>query len=190
MNRMQATAVGVVLVAFAASGCSKPDATASGGSATTAAGSGSTAASGAASAKPAAAASAPSVATPAAWSGKYAATSGSMYVPDGGEWSGVKFRGDDASTGLGEGTLDVTIDPSGRAHGKLEGPLGPARVDGVLAGDELTASLVPAEAQGFAGTLVGHADGAKIAGTMRLSSRETANVLRTASFTLNKGGAP
>ena len=53
------------------------------------------------------------------WSGRYVATPGPFTVPDGGEWAGVKFRGEDASVGLGDGTISVEVDPSGHAHGKL-----------------------------------------------------------------------
>jgi hypothetical protein len=131
-----------------------------------------------------------SAAGAASWSGTYAATAGTMYVPDASEWSGVKFRGDDASLGLGEGALRVTVDAAGRARGTLDGPLGPLRMEGTLAGGELTLALVPSDAtSGFAGTAVGHAAGTKIEGTMHLASRSTASVIRAASFSLTQAQA-
>src|ERR1700733_6380035 len=47
------------------------------------------------------------------WSGHYAAGPGSFSVPDGGEWAGVRFRGEDADTDRGGGTLTVSVDPAG-----------------------------------------------------------------------------
>src|SRR5487761_2047570 len=88
-----------------------------------------------------------------AWSGRYTASPGPFSVPDGGEWAGVKFRGEDASVGLGDGTLAVSVDPTGRAQGTLEGPLGPLRIRGEIVENAFSAALVPGEpAQGFSGT--------------------------------------
>ncbi len=81
-------------------------------------------------------------ATDGRWSGHYAAMPGTFSVPDGGEWAGVRFRGEDASVGLGDGTLSVTVDPAGRAQGTLDGPLGPLRVTGELGADGFSAALV------------------------------------------------
>lgn len=109
-----------------------------------------------------------------------------MYVPDGGEWSGVKFRGEDASVGLGAGTLTVTVDPTGRAEGTSEGPLGALTVTGLVDGDTFSARLSPADPNdGFTGVALGKRDGASFKGTMHLS-RSTGNVIREASFTLAK----
>jgi hypothetical protein len=174
-------AIAVALVALAAAACSKDDAKGAAPSSSSSgpAGSASVTA-GASSAPPAAPAG------PVTWAGKYTAAPGAFYVPDAGEWSGVKFRGDDAGTGLGDGTLKVTIDPGGRAHGSLEGPLGPLRVDGEMRDSVLSARLTPADpASGFSGMLIGRADGGKIAGTMK-ASLPTANVIREASFSLEK----
>ena len=132
---------------------------------------------------------APSGAAPAAaetWSGRYSASPGGLYVPDGGEWAGVKFRGDDASVGLGEGTVLVSIDREGKVSGTLEGPLGPLRIAGQLAAKAFSAALVSSNpARGFTGTAVATEEGDRIAGTMRLSL-PTGNVLREASFTLER----
>jgi hypothetical protein len=120
------------------------------------------------------------------WSGRYSASPGALYVPDGAEWAGVKFRGEDASVGLGEGTIVVKIDRDGKVSGALEGPLGPLRIAGQLAAKEFSAALVSGDpARGFAGTAVGAEDGDRIAGTMRLSL-PTGNVLREASFALER----
>ena len=120
------------------------------------------------------------------WSGRYSASPGGFYVPDGGEWAGVKFRGEDASVGLGEGAMTVSITREGRVAGTVDGPLGPLRVTGELASKAFSAALVSSEpAGGFSGTAVGLEEGDRIAGTMRLSL-PTGNVLREASFTLER----
>jgi hypothetical protein len=150
----------------------------------------------AASAQPAAsvsapvASAAPAVPTPVSWTGHYSATPGPFYVPDGGEWAGVHFRGEDASVGLGEGTLSATVDPGGRVTGTLEGPLGPLLVTGLVAGKAFSAELTPKEpATGFTGAATGAIEGDKITGTMRLSL-PTGNVIRMASFTLDRTASP
>jgi hypothetical protein len=69
--------------------------------------------------------------------------------------------------------------------GALEGPLGPAVVDGVFVDGKLAASIVrrnPSD-RGFAGTLLGSIDHDRGAGTMNLSSAE-ASAVRVATFAL------
>jgi hypothetical protein len=116
-----------------------------------------------------------------AWAGTYTAAAGSLTIPD---WTGVKFRGEDASVGLGDGAMSVTLDDHGRASGTLDGALGPATVDGALMGSAFSATLVPGDPRtGFSGTAVGAREGDAITGTMRLSLA-TGNVVREASFKL------
>ena len=63
------------------------------------------------------------------WSGHYTASPGSFYMPDGGEWANLRFRGEDASVGLGEGTLEVAVDPLGTRAGDARRPARPAPRD-------------------------------------------------------------
>ncbi len=112
-------------------------------------------------------------------------------MPDGSEWSGVKWRGDDAGDGLGPGTLSLTLDPaSKRVEGSLEGPLGAARIVGVYSGGAVTATLRrknPTD-RGFTGTLVGDVAADKpnaLSGTMRVSLGD-GRLIREAPFTLAK----
>jgi hypothetical protein len=138
----------------------------------------------AASAVPSAAPSAP--AGPVTWTGSYTATPGTLFVPDGGEWSGVKFRGDDASTGLGAGTLTVTIDATGRIDGTTDGALGTGTVSGLLKEDTFTARIAPKDPNdGFTGTAVGKREGDAIKGQIRLS-QSNGSVIREATFSLGK----
>jgi hypothetical protein len=130
------------------------------------------------------AASASGAATgPSSWSGHYTATVGSLTIPD---WTGVRFRGEDASVGLGDGAMTVALDERGRASGTLDGALGASKIDGALQASDFSATLVPDDlAKGFTGTAIGTRDGDHIAGTMRLSL-PTGNVVREGSFTLDR----
>src|ERR1044071_2831821 len=67
------------------------------------------------------------------WTGDYDSHPGTLSVPEGAEWKGVKFRGDDAGEALGKGNLKITIDPDNQAHGEGDGPFGPFVIAGSLA---------------------------------------------------------
>jgi hypothetical protein len=124
---------------------------------------------------------------PATYDGTYTATAGTLYVPDAEAWSGVKLRGDDAGA-LGEGALSITIDPDGGAlTGKLEGPLGPATINGVAREGAISFHVAPRETTdlSFSGTGTGAVDGGSVSGEMHLSSWR-ANVLRDATFQAKK----
>ena len=139
----------------------------------------------AASAAPTASAQA---AGPVTYVGKYTSKEGSLYVPDGGEWAGVKWRGDDASVGIGDGTLSLTVDPkSGRAEGSGDGAFGPVVLAGMLDKDRLTFTLARKDRadEGFTGSAMGKLTGDKLEGTMKLSLA-SASVIREASFSLAK----
>ncbi len=127
-------------------------------------------------------------AAPAVWSGSYASKPGPFYVYDGGEWKGVHFRGDDASVGLGDGTLSLTLDPAAPAfHGTGDGALGDVVVTGAFDAKtgEVSFSVTRKDPKdgGFTGTGVGHLAEKTLSGTMRLS-RGDAHVIREATFTL------
>ena len=169
---------------LAVAGCSKAPSSNPGEPAPSA--SASTSGSASTSAAGSASAAKPAVQAPTTWAGTYEAVAGTLFVPDGGEWSGVKFRGEDASVGLGAGTLSVTVDPSGRAEGTGEGALGALTVSGLVDGDTFSARLAPTDPNaGFTGVAMGKRDGAGFKGTMHLSYT-TANIIREASFTLAK----
>jgi len=122
----------------------------------------------------------PSAPAPSTWSGHYTASVGTLASPD------RYFTGEDASVGLGDGALTVTLDDHGRATGTLDGPLGTSKLDGALRANDFGAALVPDDlAHGFTGTAVGTRDGDHIAGTMRLAL-PLGNVVRQASFTLDR----
>jgi hypothetical protein len=130
-------------------------------------------------------------ATPAgggAWSGSYRATAGTLYIPP--EWKDVRWKAADSGAGIGEGTLAIAIDAAtGRLTGTLDGPLGPALIDGVAKDGQLAATLVrkSPEDRGFTGTLLGTVEGDHVSGTMNLSSAEASSI-RTADFRLTSAG--
>lgn len=161
--------------------CSKPA-----GPSATAAPTASSSASG-----PAASSSAPAAAAeprgPVSYAGTYSSTQGSLHVPDGGEWSGVKWRGDEAGVGLGDGRLSLTIDPgTGRAEGTADGPIGPAVLSGILRDGILSFTVSRKKIDdGLTGAARGVLAGEKVTGTMNLSLA-TGNVLREATFSLSK----
>jgi hypothetical protein len=136
---------------------------------------------------PAPSASAPSTTAASAWTGTYKSAGASLYVPTQKPFDIVKWRGDDAGGGVGDGSLDLTVDATGQVSGTGTGALGAVLVSGMYADGELTASLArkdPADG-GFTGTAVGKLAGDKIEGTIHLSL-PNATSLRTATFTLSK----
>jgi hypothetical protein len=103
----------------------------------------------------------------------------------------MRWSEPESSTGVGDGAMTLAIDPAtGRVTGTLEGPLGPASIDGVTAEGTVRASIARKDPtdHGFAGTLLGAVAADKIEGTMNVSLGQ-ASALRTASFSLSPGPA-
>jgi hypothetical protein len=125
----------------------------------------------------------------AKWSGTYSATPASLSVPDGGEWAGTKWHGDDAGDGVGDGTLAIEIH-DGIVSGTVDGPLGPALIDGTAHGDTFSARVDRKDPKdgGFVGVLDGTIANGSATGEMHLSSLVTAHLLRQATFQLKTGG--
>ena len=125
-------------------------------------------------------------AKPVQYAGSYSASAGTLYVPDAAGYEGFKFRGEDAgSVGTGEGAISFTVDPDGGiVSGKLEGPLGPAVVTGVVQNGELTFHVAPSteSENAFRGTATGSVDGGAATGEIHASTWR-ANILRDATFT-------
>ena len=121
------------------------------------------------------------------WKGSYEATAASLYVPDGGEWAGTKWRGDDAGEGLGAGTVTLTV-LGPHVDGTIDGVLGPAVVDGSFFGDRLSASIRRKDPndRGFVGVLDGTVKDDKFDGEIHVSSLVNANLLRQAKLELVK----
>jgi hypothetical protein len=138
---------------------------------------------------PAASASAsagPAASTKAAsapWSGQYSSSATTLYIPP--DWKGVRWSVADSPAG---GALALAIDSAtGRVSGSLDGPLGPATVDGFARDGGVAGTLArkdPSD-RGFTGTLVGSLDGDKLTGTMQMSAAD-ANAVRKATFALSQ----
>ena len=125
--------------------------------------------------------------SPSAWAGNYSASAADLYVPDGGEYSGFRFRGDDAGDGLGEGALTVSIAPdTGAVSGPIDGPLGPRKPSGFRDGERGKFSLRPSafDDDAFFGTAIAKIEGAKLTGELRVA-RARANVIRRAVFSID-----
>ena len=118
------------------------------------------------------------------WHGTYKSAASTLTVPP--EFKKTHWSDTQSTAGLGEGPLTLAVDgATGRVTGSVEGPLGPATVDGVVADGKLSATVRrkdPAD-HGFAGTMLGTIAGDHAEGTMDLSLG-TGGVLRTATFVL------
>jgi hypothetical protein len=176
----------LLVVGLSVCGCSRP----AGGDGASTAPSGSSQAPGAATpaAVGSAAASAAASASPAAatrtWKGEYKSTAAALAIPS--DRSKVHWSDAPSTTGVGDGTLTVTVDgASGRATGEVSGPLGPANVEGLVADGKLTAAVRRKDPtdRGFTGTLSGAIAGDKVDGTMSVSLGQ-ASSLRSATFSL------
>jgi hypothetical protein len=122
------------------------------------------------------------------WTGSYESTEGTLYVPPGKEWEGVKFRGEKSEVGLGKGTVALSIDPRGNVVGTLDGPLGPAVISGTLdKAGTITAQIAPKTPsdKSFYGTFNGKQTDAAIEGKMNLSQSE-ARVIREAKVSAKR----
>jgi len=198
---MRASAI-VACIALAASACGKPSSEGGpgGGASVSAAGSSAGGAGTGSSASPAApppsAASAGSAATGGgapgasrAWRGSYKSVAATMTVVD--RYKKAHWSDTQSTAGVGEGTMTVAVDGgTGRVTGTLDGPLGPATLDGALVDGTLSATVGRKDPtdRGFRGTLVATVTGDRLDGTMSLSPGQ-AGVVRSATFSLTPDGA-
>ena len=94
-------------------------------------------------------------ATPQSWRGKYTTTPGSLVVPK--DWSKTHWSSPDTTTGVGDGTLQLSVDPAThRVTGSLDGVVGAAVIEGFVGAEGLTASVRRKDPtdKGLAGTLL------------------------------------
>jgi hypothetical protein len=139
------------------------------------------------------AASAPATSkSPAAtqsWRGTYKSAASTLTVPPDSKkthWSDTQ-----STAGIGDGPLALTVDgATGQVTGTVDGPLGPATVDGVITDGKLAATLRRKDPtdQGFTGTVLGSIAGDHLEGTMNVTLG-LAGALRSAAFTLSPSGA-
>ena len=122
---------------------------------------------------------------PVRYAGTYTSKPADLYVPDAEPYKGFKFRGDDAGLALGDGNIQLTVDPSGSVTGTVDGPLGAATLTGVAADGGVTFHVAPSDPKAdlaFSGTGTGEVSATEAKGSLQLSSWR-ANVLREATFT-------
>jgi hypothetical protein len=122
------------------------------------------------------------------WQGSYKSAQGALYIPA--DWKDVHWKVKETDTGIGDGAVSMRVDGlTGRASGALEGPLGPATLEGVVSDGKVTAQITPKDPPdgGFAGTLVGSLANDRMEGTMNVSSG-FAGAIRTATFTMAREG--
>jgi hypothetical protein len=127
-------------------------------------------------------------ATPQSWRGKYTTTPASLVVPK--DWSKTHWSSADTTTGVGDGTLQLSVDPAThRVTGSLDGVVGAAVVEGFVGADGLTASVRRKDPtdKGLAGTLLAAIATDKVTGTLTLASGDGAT-LRSGTFTLTPDG--
>jgi hypothetical protein len=124
------------------------------------------------------------------WHGAYKSAASTLTVPP--DWKKVHWSDMQSTAGIGDGTMALTVDgATGHVSGLVDGPLGPATLDGVVADGNLAATLRRKDPgdQGFAGTLLGAISADHLEGTMNVSLG-LASALRTATFRLSPGAAP
>ena len=146
----------------------------------------------AASTAPAAEGALSAAASPAAtraWRGTYKSAASTLTVPP--DYKKTRWSDTQSTVGIGDGPLSLTVDgASGHVSGTIEGPLGPAAVDGVVADGKLAGTIRRRDPtdQGFSGTLLGSIANDRLDGTMNVSLGG-AGALRAATFILTPAGA-
>jgi hypothetical protein len=116
-------------------------------------------------------------------------TPGTLYIPsENKEYAGVKQAKDDGTKMVGDGTLTLDVDATGRVTGTFEsGPAQGSLLDGTVADGSVagTVRVKSAGEDGLHGSLVGKMTGDAIEGTMTLADHN-ASVLRDVKFTAKK----
>lgn len=113
-----------------------------------------------------------------AWSGKYSLAAGTLYIPTDKDWKNTKFKNDEEKY-LGEGTLTMNVDPTGRVTGSTDGPpIGAAVIDGHVEGTSFTANVRRKDPSdnGLTGTIFGTITGDKLEATLKLAEANAAVV--------------
>jgi len=127
--------------------------------------------------------------TSVAWEGTYKSTVGSLYIP---AELKVRWKPAENTTGLGEGSIAISVDSTtGRMRGSMDGPLGPALIQGYLSEGKLAGTIVRSDPSdhGFTGTLVGEVSGGHAQGALHVTLSQ-ASAIRTAAFELSPATAP
>lgn len=128
------------------------------------------------------------------WKGKFTSQPGTMYiprdadVPNSKDWDTVKFKGDDAEVGRGEGSLSLRIKKeTGEVLGEGSGSIGEVILYGRFRDNKFGATVARKNGNdgGLVGTASGKIDGSSLKGSMRLSNGNAA-VVRVVDFALTR----
>jgi hypothetical protein len=180
MTLRRALVLGLMLAATA--GCPKGDPGKEGGAQAASGSIASTGTGTSAAAGVSASASAGVPTGPKAFAGSYKAAPQLLHMPD---FTGTKWRGDDAGIALGEGKISISLLPDGRVMGTMEAPLGPSTIYGTHADGRVSATVrgEVGDDKAWVGTLSATATAGKLEGVLTMSSSR-GNVARQASFSL------
>lgn len=121
------------------------------------------------------------------FSGTYTVKPTAMYVPEHKDWASVKWKNEE-TLHLGDGTVSLTLEPTGRVSGTSEGgALGDAILEGVRddAGVSGTVRRKDPSDDGLTGTFLATIEGGALVGAMKLANGNAAAV-REAPFSLAK----
>jgi hypothetical protein len=124
----------------------------------------------------------------AAWAGTYSLAAGTLSIPtENKDYKGVKQAKDDPSKMMGDGKLELTVDANGKVLGTIEGPAGPAVIDGNVVGDELRGQVRRKDPKddGLTGTLSAKMAGDSADGTLSLAVAN-AEIVREGKVVLKK----
>ena len=97
------------------------------------------------------------------------------------------YASSDVTTGVGDGAMQLTIEPTTRrVTGTLDGAIGAAVIEGLLGDGQLSGAVRRKDPtdKGLAGTLLATVSAEKISGTLTLATGDGAT-LRTGTFTLD-----
>lgn len=128
-------------------------------------------------------------ASASAFAGTYNLAPAPLFIHESKDYANVKQAKDDPSKNVGEGTMVLSIDGSGKVTGTVDtGPASPAVIDGtVLEGGEVRGVVrrkTPAD-DGLTGTFIGKVAGDAITGKLSLAEANAA-ILRAGDATLKK----
>jgi len=123
-----------------------------------------------------------------AWSGKYTLAAGTLYIPTDKDWKNAKQAKSDDTKLVGDGTLTMSVDASGRVTGSSDGPpIGDAVIDGHVDGTSFSANVRRKDPSdnGLTGTIFGTITGDKLEATLKLAESNAA-VVREGKLTAQK----
>lgn len=124
----------------------------------------------------------------ASWAGSYTLAPATISIPtENKDYNGVKQAKDDPSKLMGDGKIDIVVDPSGKVAGTIEGGAGPAIIDGAVVGEEIrgTVRRKDAKDEGLTGTITAKIAGDSAEGKLALSESNAA-IVREAKILLKK----